>query len=412
MLSWRDTNTLNFRHRMPLPENLLTMLTCPRSRALMEEQIHSRPKLRCAAVMAWTSEMSPADLYCYLWARFGSPNGLQNFLRANDSDNLIHWEWVLDHPVGRIHLQGMNFRTEILVLGELSIGEHDCNAFADLFKRDFVNHGRAMAELRKKLEHWFEFVNPYQRIRTAVAKLLLDLRALDLQPESQKIADIRSAKDYKPGQWDEISGRYSRGLGLCFGIRSMLPVMAEAYVNFLMFALLRPELKADIRLRENALRQPIDIRVKTLHITCVGFERPVDYATPACKAYHTLVNERNDLLHGNVVLEKLRFNDVYFNGRVPVFKTYRSMWDRTIGVQIDAVGLHRLEEEVATVKTLVTYLSSCLKPEIRNEIAMMAKKRDLGWNEKDARMGTLFADHLVDAHLVFKDQAPKEKSDG
>ena len=376
------------------------------------EQTRTGPKPKCTAVLAWTSEMSPADLYCYLWARFGPPNGLQNFLRADHSDNLIHWEWVLDHMAGRIHLQGMNFRTEILVLGDLSVGENDRIAFADLFKRDFANHGRAMAELRKKLEHWTEFVNPYQRLRAAVEKLLLDLRALDLQPETQKIADITNARDYKPDQWNEVLGRYSRGLGLCFGIRSMLPVLAEAYVNFLMFALLRPELKADERLRENALRQPIDIRIKTLHMTCVGFERPVDYSTPACKAYHTLVNERNDLLHGNVVLDKLRFNDVYFNGKVPVFKTYRSMWDRSVGVEISAVGLHRLEEEVATVNAFVAYLSSCLKAEIRNQIAMMATKRDLGWNEKDGRIGTLFANHLVDAHMVMEDHAPDVDSDG
>lgn len=93
---------------------------------------------------------------------------------------------------------------------------------------------------------------------------------------------------------------------------------------------MRPELKIDDRLRDNTIRQPIDVRVKSLHMTCVGFERPVDYAHEACKAYHSLVNERNDMLHGNVVLEKLKFNEVYFNGRVPVFKEYRSMWEVTV----------------------------------------------------------------------------------
>lgn len=40
------------------------------------------------------NEIKPIDLYCYLYAKFGSPNGLQNFLRNNSSDNLIHWEWM------------------------------------------------------------------------------------------------------------------------------------------------------------------------------------------------------------------------------------------------------------------------------------------------------------------------------
>lgn len=40
----------------------------------------------------FTNEIKPLDLYCYLYAKYGPPNGIQNFLRSDDSDNLIHWE--------------------------------------------------------------------------------------------------------------------------------------------------------------------------------------------------------------------------------------------------------------------------------------------------------------------------------
>jgi hypothetical protein len=103
----------------------------------------------------------------------------------------------------------------------------------------------------------------------------------------------------------DVATRYSKGLGLCFGIRSMLPVMAEAFVNLLLFALMRPELKSNQRLRDNTIRQPIDIRIMNLSVTCTGFESQVDYKHAAFKAYHTLVNERNDLLHGD------RFRESY-----------------------------------------------------------------------------------------------------
>jgi hypothetical protein len=36
----------------------------------------------------WRSEVSPANLYCYLGARFGKPNGPQNFLR---NDRTVGW---------------------------------------------------------------------------------------------------------------------------------------------------------------------------------------------------------------------------------------------------------------------------------------------------------------------------------
>lgn len=383
---------------MSITREFLAALSCPHPKAVAERlgkglKSDVRPRS-----WAWRSELEPADLYCYLWARFGPPNGMQNFLRSNSSDNLVHWEWALDHPLGHIHIQGMNFRTELWLLGDLNLDDSDKVAFAELIKGDFAVHGKRMSEIRKSLEHWVEFVNPYMRLRKAVEKLLVDLRALRLEPEVQKIPDATGPDDFEEQgrNWAELSDRYSRGLGICFGIRSMLPVMAEAYINFLMFVLMRPELKVDQRLRDNAFRQPIDIRVKTLHLTCEGFANPVNYASAECKAYHTLVNERNDMLHGNVVLEKLQFNDVYFKGTVPVFKTYRTLWERTVGVEVEAVGLHRLENEVASANSFIAYLGSCLRPEVRKHVEYMAETRDLGWNEKEGRVGVLFPPHLVD----------------
>ena len=396
---------------MPLPADFVVSLTCPHPKVVFDRLLNG-PKGKGKGVWAWKSEVSPADLYCYLGARFGKPNGPQNFFRADDSDNLIHWDWVLDHSSGDIHILGMNFRTELWIGGDLDVNDADRLELAQQFKADFRNHGAGMAEIRHFLEKWTEFVNPYQRLSRSVEKMLLDIKELDLQPETQKIPDLTGAEDIKTSNWSEVMDRYSKGLGLCFGVRSILPVMAEAYVNFLLFVLMRPELKNDERLRENALRQPIDVRVKSLHMTCVGFAKPVDYASAECKAYHSLVNERNDLLHGNVVLEKLRFNEVYFDGKVPVFNEYRSMWERSVGIEIYAVGLNRLAEEVKAVKAFIGYLTTCMQPGVKKQIDLMAEKRELGWNEKTGRIGILFPDHLVDMHMAMsKDSAMTGRGD-
>lgn len=49
------------------------------------------------------SKLVPVDVYAYLRARFGVPNGFQNFLRRDDSDNWIHWEFNL--KVGRADIR-------------------------------------------------------------------------------------------------------------------------------------------------------------------------------------------------------------------------------------------------------------------------------------------------------------------
>lgn len=348
------------------------------------------------------NEITPADLCSYFVARFGPPNGIQNLLRKDDSDNLIHWEWVFRTPRGLITFQGQNFRTEIWFIPGESYSQEVLPELIDQIKADFKNYGRNMSEFRKNIEDWTEFVNPYARIKSSAECLLKELEELKLQPEDEAIPSADSAAQMAAQPWSELVSKYSRGLGLCFGVRSMLPVMAETYVNLMMFILLRHDIKDDVRLREHTIRQPIDIRIKTLHTNCVGFSRFVDYSSEPCKAYHTLVNERNDLLHGNVVIDKLKFSEVYFVGTIPIFKEYRTMWERTVGVDVEAVGLHRLQNEVKVVRDLIEYINSCLDPKVKKQMEMIARQRDLGLNKKTGRIGILFARHLVDFYTVME----------
>lgn len=344
------------------------------------------------------NEVRPADLYCYLGARFGAPNGIQSFLRSNDSDNLIQWEWFLQYGDGFVAIQGMNFRTEIGVLGLGTWEEVEKDEFVQQLKKDFARNRVAMGKVRKSLEHWIEFVNPYQRLRRSISALNDELSSLDLDPKSDFVPDVcdmgGSAEFAR--KWKEQATKYSKAIGLSFGIRSMLPVMAEAFVNLLLYILMKPELKNDDRLRENAIRQQMDIRIKSLSNNCTGFKQHIDYTCDACKRYHTLVNKRNDLLHGNVVIEQLRFNELYFNGTVPVFIEYSSMWERSIGVAHRAVGMDSVNEELAIVDGLVQYLLSCLDDGIREKVKIMCDKFDLGLCMDDKRLGILFPDWLVD----------------
>ena len=307
----------------------------------------------------------------------------------------------------------MNFRTEIQLIGSFPFDERDKDSLVAQLRADFPNHRARMSEIRNSLERWTEFANPYYRIRRAVDLLLGELEDLSLDPQSQAVPDLHVDKDPTSfrQKWEELGKRYMRGLGICFGIRSMIPVMAEAFVNLVLFALMKKDIREDKRLRENAFRQHIDIRIRSLHLNCTGFVTPVDYSSQACKEYHAIVNERNDLLHGNVSIEKLKFNEVYFQGRVPVFQEYRSMWDRSVGVDVKTVGLDKVATEVAIVRRFIEYVLSCLEPAVRERIQVMLDKRDLGHNEKTGRWGILFPDHLVDARFLDASEASGNLAD-
>ena len=177
----------------------------------------------------------------------------------------------------------------------------------------------------------------------------------------------------------------------------MLPIMAEAFVNLILYVLMRPELKKEERLKKSKFKEHIDIRVKSLSLNCTGFKQEIDYSNPACGRYNSVVNERNDLLHGNVDIDKLKFNEVYFHGTVPVFKEYRSMWQRSLGVERQSVGLDNVYEELAAIEDFITYVLSCLDDKIRPKIEYMLGRLELGLNTRDDWLGVLFSECLVDA---------------
>ena len=86
------------------------------------EQLKSEDRTHFGTHWKIRNEVKPVDLYCYLYARFGPPNGIQNFLRGDHSENLIHWEWTLQSQDRLLLIQGQNFRTEIWFGRGTSIG--------------------------------------------------------------------------------------------------------------------------------------------------------------------------------------------------------------------------------------------------------------------------------------------------
>jgi hypothetical protein len=284
------------------------------------------------------------------------------------------------------------------LIGPVKLELDDCADFIQCVKADFANFGAGMANCRKSLEPWIEFVNPYQRLRRSVTKLTEELKALQLDQLSE-LPNILDQDDRESAQkqWEDAASKFSRGFGLCFAIRSMLPIMAEAFVNLVLFTLMRPEIRADSRLKDDVFKRHIDVRVKSLPINCTGFKQPIDYSNEVCARYHSVVNERNDLLHGNVDPKKLQFNEVYFNGRVPVFKEYRSMWQRSLGVERQAVGVDKVFEELSIIDAFIAYVLSCLDDMIRPKIEYMLGRLELGLNTREDRLGVLFSERLVDS---------------
>nr|VFK16431.1 MAG: hypothetical protein BECKLFY1418C_GA0070996_102325 [Candidatus Kentron sp. LFY] len=359
-------------------------------------------KLSGAIIWKLGNEIKPLDLYCYLYAKYGQPNGIQNFFRGDTSENLIHWEWSLVCEEGLVSIQGQNFRTEIHLIGKFEDLELSTDMFVRQVKSDFGNYGKKMSEVRKRLEKWDQFVNVYHLVHDAVISNIASLDRLDLNPPSDNLDNWSKNKsfDEHKKKWAEMSEKYNSAVGLVFGIRIMLPILAESFINLLLFFLSKPEIKSDVRTFDNVVRAQIDIRVKTLHLYCVGFDKSVNYSSQECKKFHTLMNERNDLLHGNVNIKKMSIGEVYFDGKVPLFLEYKNFWEKSIGVAMKSVKLETVHKDYETVKNFIEHILGYLTSDIRKKVEMVMESRQLGFNHSSNRIGLLFSDRMFDFRLV------------
>ena len=77
--------------RLPTKDEMLATIDSHIER-YKNKHTKSRPR---NSILAVRQHLSPVDMYCYLKARFGTPNGFQTFLRTDSSDNLIHWDFNL-----------------------------------------------------------------------------------------------------------------------------------------------------------------------------------------------------------------------------------------------------------------------------------------------------------------------------
>jgi hypothetical protein len=348
----------------------------------------------------WTlrNELSPADLYCYLYAKFGPPNGVQNILRADDSDNLIHWDWTLQHTRGQLIFLGMNLRTEVHFVGRWDFHEFDRAEFVDSIKRDMTRHGEEMSRIRHDVfEDWIRILNPHRQLDRAIRALRDELSELAIDPTRDQIDDPTTPTELESfkERIAELSSRYSQAYGLSTALRTMTPILAEAFLNLLIFCLLKPEIANNDRLRERIVRDNIDIKVQSLHHNCIGFKRAVDWQSSQCKAYNRIVNERNDTLHGNIVVSKLKIGEVYFNGKVPIFTKYENLWNQLFGVSVFASGMKEVDFNLRIVDEFREYVLSCLNDSMCSDMRRLLDATELGQNKRTGRLGILFSDQIA-----------------
>lgn len=316
------------------------------------------------------NNIKPIDLYCYLQVRFGKPNGLHNLFRADDSDNLIHWDYILDYEGYRIHVMCMTYRIEIHKSIDFQDQKFAKDQFINDLKNDLRNYGKQISQYRSQIETWHLFINPFKRIKTAIDSNLKELEELKIS--DIKYPDFKKLNSRIKKEMELVGAKFSKANTLGINISLTLPIYAEAFINFIIFTLAKTKANEDREKYEKYIRSPINERVKNLHLMCNGFNCAVDYNNnDSCKEFQSVMNIRNEMLHGNVNPNTNHFDTVYFEGKVPLFAKFTSLaFDSYVASQT-GIEFETLLKRYESIQNFISYILTCMEIPVAKQIIIM-----------------------------------------
>lgn len=342
--------------------------------------------------------LSPVDVYCYLKARFGEPNGFQNLLREDTSDNWIHWDYYLKAGDQDLYLCGMS-REIHFILSERITARH----WRDLIlaiKGDFGRVGQKKSVVLKSLERWVTFPNKFVEI----ANICADLHAEILENmggyQSYKTPSYRNRKTSAEGVKliEQLTTRSRKLYQNCVQLSLLTPVLAEAYINMIVLILCKQEIRRNKRQFDDFIRAQIDVKLFDLSYKCDGFAKPIDQHSDEFKNFKRVMDKRNNAIHGNCDPEREQIETVYFEGKRPLFVEAGDH----IGKLLET--LERQHEPEIIIKDyedthlFLAHIMSCLEPGQLDPVRQILDSPYPGYDINRRITGCLFPDHLAIGH--------------
>lgn len=347
--------------------------------------------------------LSPLDLYKFLKAKFGPPNGFTMFLKKESTDNLIHWHYTILSDENVINFLGNSSGIEInlRLLKNIPFSSEKWEILISNIKSSFSKYGKEMNEVQSGLEKWSLFINPYTRLYDTLVDLTRQLKKLDLtEVEMFQPSTDEKTKDVYFENLNNWINNVDKAAVLGTTIRMLSPVLAEAFINLLILTFSKIEFKKDKRLYESLIRQQIDIRVKTLHLNCNGFVKQIDSDKNEFKNFQTMMNGRNDFLHGNVDPQRLTFEDVYFDQTfIPLFKNDEGIIRKMLKNYLTHVEPDKALADFKIVTDFINFVLEHLGEKESKLIQMLMISRTPGINSKTNRLGILFSPGLAETFM-------------
>jgi hypothetical protein len=345
---------------------------------------------------------SPVDVYCYLKARFGSPNGFQTFLRKDSSDNWIHWDYNIRSHNAHVRLFGTYREIHVNTSDELE--DADWLELASRLKRDFSRVAAKKKSVQESLEKWVLFPNHYVEVAALCGKLhssvltlskrLESLRAKafpSFPPESEREKHTRIFN-----QFVHVSQRlYAESLELSL----LTPVLVESFINMAILILCKRNIRENGRQFEAFIRSNIDVKVFDLAYKCDGFIGQVDGNSPEYRCFKKVMDKRNDTIHGNISPEKEKLEVIYFEKRRPLFKEPGDHLAKYFDSLSRRYDTDAVIADYENVHLFFVYIATLLNPDMRSGFWQTMESQFPGFDVNRKKAGVLLPEHISMAAL-------------
>lgn len=346
-----------------------------------------------------TLDIHSVSLYCYLKSRFGPPNGIAMQMGDGGTQEFYHWHYTL--ATGQIFFDlhstqlGIEFQCS-----HLDYSAESEQALKTALLADIATHREGIGREKKRLEDWTVFVNPYQRLNEVVSGL--ETRASGLHLVLPKLKPMTLAA----GHWNEEAmvafetqaTEYGKQVAdaqtVGLSIKLVVPVWVESFINLVLFFLAQDKIKRDKRLFDSCFRQQIDVRVKMLPSVCKGFAADISDGDPEFRSFHKLFQDRNDLLHGNIDVNQLQVDRMFFDERIPLYEEWKSDYERRLAPVMAFIEPSVARLDIITGSEFIIYLANKLAPGIAKQLWAVADSPMLGYRKDSMRLGILFDDEI------------------
>lgn len=340
------------------------------------------------------SQLKPVDLYCYLMARFGEPNGFQNFLRRDDSDNWIHWDYNIKSGAADIYIAGMS--REIHIIVGKSLTDQQWRDLIVGIKTDYARIGPQKSAVLRRLEKYVVFQNKF----VSIAGLCADLHAAIVDAPvkvalPRRLTARKSRLKTLEKTMKSVSSRANDLFGNCLKLHLLMPVMAEAFINMMILMFTRDAIRNDPVAYQAFVRAKIPERLTLLSRHCDGFARDIDKGTEAYAHFMRVIDKRNFALHGNVDPIREQIEIVYFDGKRPLFNTPGNNIERFFE-HLEAI--HRPEEVVSDYEAVHTFLwevTDCLDTRTKAFFSQVINDAYPGYEVHKKRATRILPDQIM-----------------